>query len=44
VEKLPFLPYTTKKSMKVITRKIIPVNIMVVPRKPIEMVILIAVK
>lgn len=45
VENLPFLRYTTKKSMKIRrTRKTIPVNAKVVTRKPIKMVIIIAVK
>jgi hypothetical protein len=45
VENLPFLCYTTKRSMKIIrTRKAIPINTKVVTRKPITMIIVRAVK
>jgi hypothetical protein len=42
VENLPFLCYTTKKSMKII--RTIPINTKVITRKPIKMIIVIAVK
>jgi ribosomal protein L36 len=45
VENLPFLRYTTKKSMKILrTGKTIPINTKIVTRKGIKMVIVTAVK
>jgi hypothetical protein len=44
VEQLLFLPYTTKKSIKLITRKIIPMNNKAILRKTTKFIIVIVIE